>query len=529
MLKWLKRFFGRWKNKHKDPVAEPDPVVAVTVDDAEATTEGASTVLINATVSPPGGTTASSIGVYSDAITFTFDTSYTVGTYWNGDPWVNRGGGSVTITSISPVGLGDGAVAASTGADRVRNGAMLNWNTGAEADDSFANIYWGSEAQAFDSHQPTSASYLSYIDARQDDPTLSGASLVVSAEGAVLKAKSNIDADLGTGGAARGTVVADLGLLTIVDTSPPASAFRPGAHTLTKAHRWTIADVDHSLVPSGLTAPASTPSYAAALNKVERHHIMGSLHYDKLRVLMPQNHMMNYGQNNAAEIIDAVLTAMTDSVTTGERETLLNSVVQIGIDVYDRYNEGGRWHVNGGLYRGYKLPLVLAATLLDDAGMKTVAGINPTTGANVWDAFGDDRAIWYLTSSDTGRSLDVGHEEYLVADEGDPEWGEQHTYNASRDDRREDATYRDINTRGIVGAALACQMITGARANWNWQAHFDYADRIMERDFYASGETLTWGGTNFIANYSGSNPVPQFQKDMWSSFRASYGNAVWNR
>ena len=164
--------------------------------------------------------------------------------------------------------------------------------------------------------------------------------------------------------------------------------------------------------------------------------------------------------------------------------------------------------------------------------MKTVASIKPTTAkssGDVRDAFCDDRTIFYLTANDTGRTLEAGHEQYIASDEGDPEWGEQHTHQDKRDDRSEWSTYRDINTRGIVGAALACQMISGARANWNWQAHLDYADRVMERDFFASGETLDWGGTNFVKNYSAGNPVPNFQKDMWSSFRASYGGAIWNR
>jgi len=76
---------------------------------------------------------------------------------------------------------------------------------------------------------------------------------------------------------------------------------------------------------------------------------------------------------------------------------------------------------------------------------------------------------------------------------------------------------------------LACQMITNARSNWNWQPHFDYADRVMERDFFASGETLSFGGTNWATGYSGVNPIPDFQQDMWTSFRGSYGNAIWNR
>lgn len=478
-----------------------------------------------------GGSGASSIGVYADTITFTFDTSYPVGTYWNGDPWVSRGAGSVTVSAMSPAGQGDGTIAASTGADRVRNGAMWNWNTGTEAAQNVGLINGAGESdQAFDSHQP-SINFQAYDDARQIDPALTGASFVASSDGAILKAKSNPDGSIGEGNLSRGNVITDVGILTVVSTPPPANAFRPGAHTTNKAHRWTTADVNYSLVPSGLAAPGSTPNYADASEKVLRHHLMGSLNYDTGRVLMPLNHMRNYGQDNAMEIIHAVLFSMTNACTTQQRETILNSVVQIGIDVYDRYNEGGRWHGNGGLYRGYKFPLVVAATLLDDAGMKAVAAINPTTAAGggaVHDAFGDDRTIWYVEAGDVGRSLDAGHEQYIASDVGDPEWGEQHTEQNGRDDRSETANYRGINHRGIVGAALACQMITGARANWNWQPLFDYADRVMERDFFASGETLSFGGTVW-GNFTGTNDVPQFQKDMWSSFRASYGGAIWNR
>lgn len=484
-------------------------------------------MLISLTVSPGGGAQASSIGVYSDAITFTLDTNYTVGTYWNGDPWVLRpGAGSVTITATSPTALGNNTTPTFTGADRVRHGTVLNWNTGAEAaaDFSIQNGV-GALEQGWDSYDPVSVDWLPYETTRQVDPALTGSNIVVSAEGSVMKAISNPDGSVGNG---RGSTLTDVGLLSVVDSAPPSNAFRPGAHTLTKAHRWTLADVDYSLVPSGLTAPASAPTYASAMTKVGRHHIMGALEYDKLRTSMPQNHMGSYGADNARHIADALLLSMTDAVTAQERETLINSIIQIGIDVYDRYNEGGRWHPAGGLYCGYKLPLVLAATLLDDAGLKAVAAVNPTASP-VHDAFCEDRQIWYLTSADTGRTLDAGNEQYLAGDEGDPEWGEQHTEQSGRDDRDEWAAYRDINTRAQIGAALAGQMVTGVRTNWNWQAYFDYADRVMERDFFASGETLAFGGTVYGDNYSGSNPIPTFQKDMWSSFRASYGGAIWNR
>jgi len=495
-------------------------------------------MLISLSVSAGGVSLTTRIGVYSDAITFTFDTNYTVGTYWNGDPWVLRpGGGDVTITATSPTMLGDGTIADSIGVNRVRHGSMWNWNTGSEAELPTGGSIQGTGTSdnGWDSHNPkidsgggnTITNAAQYSDVRNIDPENTGVDFVASTAGAFMKALSDLDTT-SLENEARPQILEEVGLLTVVDTAPPANAFRPGAHTTTKAHRWLTSDLDFSAVPSGLTAPASAPTYATALSKVEKHHIMGSLNYDSNRILMPSGSMHDYGANNAEAIVQAVLLAMTDGVTTEERETLLKSVVQIGIDVYDRYNEGGRWNPLGGLYTGYKLPLVLAATLLDDTSIKAVADANPNN-TDVFEAFHEDRQIWVLTSSDTGRTLDGGNEQYIASDEGDPEWGEQHTKQNGRDDRRENATYRAINHQYIVPAALACQMITGARTNWNWQPFFDYADRIMERDWFASGETIFGTGTVWIDENTDSNTVSNFHQDMWTSFRASYGGAIWNR
>ena len=75
----------------------------------------------------------------------------------------------------------------------------------------------------------------------------------------------------------------------------------------------------------------------------------------------------------------------------------------------------------------------------------------------------------------------------------------------------------------IIGAALACQMITGASAVWNWQAHFDYADRITERPFHYNTNAP------YADFYKGPRPIKNSHRNMWDAYRSSCGTAIWNR
>lgn len=458
---------------------------------------------------------ATSLGFYSDAITLTFGTSYTTGRYWNGeDAYVVRPpGGVVTITATTPTALGNNAAPANFGDNRVRHGTMLNYNLGG-----------GGNAQAFDSHEPSgwgTSIVMPYSSSRQADPALTGSPIVVSAEGSIIKSISIVDGDISIWPGRPPVMLTDAGVLTIVDSAPPANAFRPSPHIASKAHRWTTADVDLTLVPSNLTVAASAPSYAAALAKVERMHMMGHTVGFQNRQIRPTNHQREYGADIGRDTAYALLLAMTNAVTTEQRERLIYGIVQIGIDVYDRYTVGGQWLPDGGVNVAEKVALVTAATLLDDAGIKAVADNNDLH---------EDAQIWVLTGSDIGR----GVEPYIASDVGDPEWGNKHATFPVQDSRAESVQYRDINTRSQIPSALACQMITGARAVWNYQPYFDYADRVMERNFFDSGETLGGGrfpsgGTIYNGNYVGDNPIGPFAQNMWALYRASYGNAIWNR
>lgn len=524
-------------------------------------------------VTKVGAALRSSVAFYGGDVSITFDGDYTTGTYWNGDWWVLRpASGSVGIASTAPEAAGDGSNPASTGSDRVRHGATWNWNTGAEA--SLNDVGFGAAEQGWDSHDPVVSS-IPYVNSRNIDPGNTGSTFYATTEGAFMKTSSNTDAFIAEGSSARGRVIKDVAILTVVDEEPPAYAFRPGAHTTDKSHRWTIFDLDLTHVPSGLPAPASAPSYDAVIDKVERHHVMGYLDYNANRVFMPSNHMEYYGADNAQNIANAVLLAMTDAVTTQERLKLLRSIVQIGIDVFDRYQEGGRWICNGGLYQGYKLPLVVAATLLDDANMKAVAQVNPDDAEDVNDAFGDDRQTWEVSAADIGRETigtnnndrgawatatnyglndrvlqdGISYEcvsahtsgtfatdlananwvriSYDANDVGMPEWGEQHTRQNTRDARYVYGPYRGVNTRWQIGATIAANLIDGARANWNWEPLFNYADRLTFRSFFPEG-----GLNPYVDESVATNQPDAFQVDMMKTFRDSAsdasGVAIWD-
>lgn len=499
-----------------------------------------------------GAGLASGVSFYDGAVIVRFGAVYTVGQYWNGQDWwvLRPTDGTVVITSTSPEAVGDGQAAPSVGAARVRNGAVWNWNTGDEAaQGSGLSAGVGYGRQGWDSHDPrvdsgggnTITNSMIYEDSINIDPAHTGRPFVASSEGAFMKAVSLADEIVEP--QPRPQILSDLALLTVVDSVPRLGAFRPGAHTRRKAYRWTVHDLNLSLLPSNLPSPSSTPRYESTLSRVQRHHVMGHLNYDSNRPFMPSNHMNNYGTNNGRDIASAVLLAMTDSVTESQRNHLINSVVQIGIDVFDRYNEGGRWNPNGGLYIGYKLPLVVAATLLDNAAMRVVAGTNPSRSP-VSASFAEDRATWIITKADIDRSVDGERQTYTAVDLGMPEWGEQHTRQNGRDDRRVGARYRAENVTTYLGAATAANLIAGARETWNWKPCFDYADRLLHRTFWrdnAAGNAILrrrFGSDNYVDAFN-ARPRPygsyfpvRFHVQMARAFRGSQvdpsGVPIWD-
>jgi hypothetical protein len=479
-------------------------------------------------------TSTNTISMYDGAITFNFDGNYPVGTYWNGDPFIVTPG-TIGITSISPASTNVG------GDGRWRNGAQTAWMVGAEcAGGSSPGPGVGSVfSQGMDAKADINFTY----DANKNmDPGRTGQPWSITGEETVFKCVSRASP-----GTAPRPVNDWMGYLTVVNTTPTQDSWRPAPFTASKstqkAATYTFADIDWTRLPN-LAPTANTPTdYDAIISKIRYCHFMSHLNYDHARHFMSSNQMNNYGANNARDIATAALWACTTQGTTEQRQNVIKYLIQIGFDVYERCKNGGVWYGNGGLYHGYKLPLVLAATFLQDQDMIDLCD-GTTLNNGTFRNFGEDQQTFIIQPSDVSRDLAFLNIEYLAGDVGMPEWGEQHQSSPGRDGRQwfspsrsageQGAGYRQISLRYQVGAAMATNIITGARAVWNWPAFHWYTDRLCNGTFYFDGGSDPYGnppnGDNPVSAYATGNSGNEFSTfavEMFNAYRATYGGELW--
>lgn len=411
---------------------------------------------------------ATSVSQYG--ITWNFNADETVGQYANGDWWVV---GPVTITSITP--------------NSVTSGGWTN--NGTEVNPTSA------QTQGFDSSPKEHSSVApSWNAALNKNPNFTGQSLTLSA-GSVV---SSISRPRASGR----PQLATLAILTVVNSAPAANSFRPGPSADGNTNRvsyWNADDLDYSIL-NNLTPSSGMPSLSATAAKFTRpwaEFMTGS----PARYIHAQQNQSEYGRDIADDIGEGLM-VLHMNYTQAEKRDLYVRMVQLGIDIYSAAQSGAVWDDLGGINPGRKAPLVLAALALNDAGMADYAD------ASQHFIFQDDRQTWYVTQSDVGRPLYHGdgrpREEYIQADVGIPEWGEQHTRQPQRDGRNWGAFYRAICNGAMITHALAMQLTTGAVELWNWDAYFDYHDRAFEID---------------EPNAGGTNQMAVWERNAWNAFR----------
>lgn len=410
-----------------------------------------------------------------------------LGTYCNGDPFIVNpaGGAGVKFTSIVPAGTVAG--------DRKMHGAMVNPGIPAGG--------FGFDSLAADHRDPA------YADAANVDPGNTGAPLAFAAgtEGAVLKAVSN---PAPVKDKARDRLLYG-GVMTVCAAAPPAGAFRPALAAPSKVSHWIEDDMDLTGLRS-LPVLSSAPPWQHA---VARQRWVGQswmTDNDLGSRLTPTMNQEAYGANEASRMADAILLLSLD-VDPGHKRDIAVALVQRGIDLFERVKTGASFNNGGGGHSSKKLPLAVAAHLLDDAEMKSYLGLSPPR-------FIEDmqyRVVDATAVASWGYTADML---------GTPEWmivPAQNTVSGPAPD----VTYRAVNTLWQVGAALGLQLI-GGRATYNNETFFNYVDRIMERQWHAASGPVKWATTLT----SGGNAPTIFHKAMWTAYRTAAGMpAIWER
>ena len=214
-------------------------------------------------------------------------------------------------------------------------------------------------------------------------------------------------------------------ILTVVAEPPDPMAFRPGYAGPQKSmdvavdFGKTAADLVHPapLVPTdGVSVPAFDDS------KIERAWIDFRWEWAG-RYLHPLDNMPDYGRDIGVLIGSAALSLCFRSPEDA-RQTLIN-LVQIGIDNYSCYKNGGAWRGDGGHGHGRMTPILIAGAAL---GIPEMLKLDAKR-------FGEGMQTFFVEETSPGV-INNGHGGYTNEQVGLPAWGFCHDKDPSRDDAR---------------------------------------------------------------------------------------------
>ena len=399
-------------------------------------------------------------------IRITFDQSYPVGQFVNGDYFVI---GEPTIVKLSPEW------------DGTRHGAMVNPRTG-------------------DSHGYHGGlnGYRSELNVAASLPVKLGpGDSLIPTWGWHVDDPGAPSAPSSTPNAPRPSLKQAM-VLTVLDEVPPEGSFRPpyspGAQAL-----HNVNDVRSELLPR-LAPPAAAPRAWSTLENRTRYVWLDHKGYWTGRYIHPSNNMADYGRDLAADVNEAILRLMLDEPLEAKRTTLIQ-VVQLGIDlaaVVDDSTQNGRYYGDfGGTHGvGRKWPILFTATLLDDPDLRRVASLGPAfwqeDGQTYWSEGGD---------ADPWRSV------------GDGTWGERAWTRSGQFEtgRPGNTAYRAISSMTWNSAVLGA-IIMDLADEWGHDPLFDYTDWYMDEE-RSRGEN----GRSFPPGSSGG-----FLEDMWDTHRPNY-------
>jgi len=408
--------------------------------------------------------TASSVSRHG--FVWTFDTTYTVGQFANGDYWVLDPGSGVTLNSVTPN---------YTSVGWHQHGMMSNPIAGTNANDGF-----DSTTRTFDSS-------LNIADTLP--ATFSGGTSLVKAES--QSSQSNVPQLLGAG------------ILTVVSTTPSAGDFRPPYCGTDKSLNWNISDLDYTKLHS-LAQPNSgtnVPAISVSEGSFERAWIEINTEWTG-RHLHPQNNQPDYGREMALAIGEGLLQLQLN-YSNAAKETLLIRMVQYGIDIYGAAVSGAVWKNNGGHNHGRKAVLLLAAHVLGDSNILAYGDKSQHF------IFGEDQQTFVVAQSDVDDCPKYSGDKYqrecyTSSMIGTPEWGEKHNSAPNRDGSNWWVAYRNIVGNSLIGGPLSMQMM-GLTSQWNWPPLFDYMDRLW---------TIEEGTRS-----NSTDKIHLFEADMWDEYR----------
>jgi hypothetical protein len=407
---------------------------------------------INATVviRPGAGGSTTTTVTAPNGQSWTLQGTVENGTYVNGDVWVNAGGGTVRVLSVSTSPDGSGSTA--------RNGGMINpsFNTFVESS-PMGNTVSTSFKQGFDGRATVSGvmDYDDSYNAHLDIPALDlspGDSLVSCVSFMPELNKASLDSHWGSNSQA----ISRMAVLTVVGSTPTTGSFRPNYFGTTKISK-TWGDVNTALMPDlALSDPKSTSSdgfhldsgsvYVGSSSDPTHRTSTDEMNINALRDVQwyvypmhggfcvsylsplfnmfwyPEQRGMSYGQ-----IANYVMGDFTD------RDDFLKRIIQVAIDAY-AIVEGDGFTGSSPFGGGAGFPfsplwfIRFAGLLFDDTDFKDAK--NTGTGHTDYDSntiykWGEQNRCYYSASAHSQYNTHLPAE--ITGDTplyGDPPYGD---------------------------------------------------------------------------------------------------------
>ncbi|MEO8617177.1 MAG: chitobiase/beta-hexosaminidase C-terminal domain-containing protein [Luteolibacter sp.] len=391
------------------------------------------------------------VAVSHYGITWNFSADRPTGTFANGEPWVV---GPVTITNISPN--------PTQSVNGTQHGSMINPIPGKNF--------------GFDSHPQVTS------DVVYEAATNVALSFPFNLKAGDVLVSANSQYEYPTW-------LRTICALTVLASPPPAGSFRPSIFGTDRAVKWNTSQLNWAVLKNYAAVP-STPSKAVIEAQVPPLPWFEWAGVWSGNALQPRDNTADgnkqYGRETAMKFGQVALWLNTNQPL-ADKQAIAIQMIQNGLDIYAYVKNGGGYYHDGGHKCGRKLPLVLAAMMLNDPELKTMAA-NP-------DIFQEDTQTFFVNQSDVGRVVNMSYpgyvtSTYLQEDVGVAEWGIRHRFEPFYDNRTWNTGYRHVVGPGMMGSWLAAYLM-GAQTVWNHPATFAY----MERYHALAGE----GGVVFAA------------------------------
>ena len=416
-------------------------------------------------------------------ITWTFDRAVPVGRFVTGDYYVV---GEVTVVSVSPSPQGAGA--------DFRNGSMLNppVHTRSGYDGRFTgpSTFEQELAATFPLSMSPGDSLVSTVSVEEYEQNKVLPNPTRSTETSPLRSAA---------------------VLTVLAEPVPADTFRPGYADLEKDRLYRARDIQWDKLPR-LELTEDAPSMEEVTRMFERpwlDHVYG---WSSRRV-HPIENMPGYGREVGRAVSLGGLMLLGD-FSNEEKAKLAQGMIQVGIDNWAIARRGGGWPAQGGFGNGRKLPIVLAAVLLQDDEMLDIAGNAPDAvyGEDQHTEFGES---WTGASVRfTGQYPDVGDRQI---DRGPYEHLRPADWPGNRPTMSE--SYRRCCTSvSWVGQALVVRLLE-AEDVWGHDAFFAFVDRWMTEDDEAFLDEIEEAHGSRPGIPQGTTMFDPFVDAMWARYR----------